>query len=496
MVSRADIQTMLGFQLQKKMLGCAEDTACMAEIGGALGADYILSGQVSEFGKRYRLALTLQDVKKGKVVSRLGIFCDRSEDALAVATQQAVSNIFRELEWGGELPPPPVLKPAASSAPAPSPSRLRVAGMVVGGIGIAGLVAGAVTQPCTPFICGTTACKTSCTGDLDCITSDYCVAPSCVPKKASGVSCASANDCTSGNCVDGVCCGATAASCKGCNACNVPGKLGTCWPVAAGSDPHDACTTASCQTTCDGAGACGTITLGLNVICASASCVNGAPDAFGRPTTTTASVARCGGYTQTCPGLTSGSSCGEYTCSGSYCATPCANNDGCISNTLCVAGACQYCATDADCGNSAPICSGGFCQCSAGDPGCTDSSCSGPEDCSSGGWGDTCPGPYGWCSCTPGVTKCNGRAPQCNFGSCGACGPLSSNMICLVGQLCTTADATGTCKAAPAFHCSTGSDCASGTCTGGFCTTLPAGKPCTRGADCTSGTCNASWLCN
>jgi len=141
-VSRADIQTMLGFQLQKKMLGCAEDTACMAEIGGALGADYILSGQVSEFGKRYRLALTLQDVKKGKVVSRLGIFCDRSEDALAVATQKAVSNIFRELEWGGELPPPPVLKPAASSAPAPSPSRLRVAGMVVGGIGIAGLVAG------------------------------------------------------------------------------------------------------------------------------------------------------------------------------------------------------------------------------------------------------------------------------------------------------------------------------------------------------------------
>ncbi len=123
-VSRADIQTMLGFQLQKKMLGCAEDTACMAEIGGALGADYILSGQVSEFGKRYRLALTLQDVKKGKVVSRLGAFCDRSEEALAVATQQAVTNIFRELEWGGELPPPPIGKPIASGAPAAArPSR-------------------------------------------------------------------------------------------------------------------------------------------------------------------------------------------------------------------------------------------------------------------------------------------------------------------------------------------------------------------------------------
>jgi hypothetical protein len=138
---------MLGFQKEKAMLGCAEDSACMAEIGGALGTDYVLVGQVASFGTRYRIALSLQDVKKAKVVSRQGSFCDKNEDALAAATQEAVSNIFREVESGGQLPPPivkpPGLGPAlAATPPAPPASPVRTAGWITGGAGLVALAAG------------------------------------------------------------------------------------------------------------------------------------------------------------------------------------------------------------------------------------------------------------------------------------------------------------------------------------------------------------------
>ena len=45
--------------------------------------------------------------------------------------------------------------------------------------------AGAMTN-CDPFLCGATACKTTCATSADCTTASYCAAPNCVAKKASG----------------------------------------------------------------------------------------------------------------------------------------------------------------------------------------------------------------------------------------------------------------------------------------------------------------------
>jgi TolB-like protein len=88
-VSQADIMTLLGFERQKRILGCSEDS-CLAELGGALGADYVLSGQVGEIGSRYHLSVQLLDARRGKVIARAARFSDRSGDALAEAAQQAV----------------------------------------------------------------------------------------------------------------------------------------------------------------------------------------------------------------------------------------------------------------------------------------------------------------------------------------------------------------------------------------------------------------------
>ena len=62
------------------------------------------------------------------------------------------------------------------------------------------------TADCAPYMCGASACKTSCTGDTDCVSGNYCSAGKCVTKKANGQACNGNNQCSSSNCVSGTCC--------------------------------------------------------------------------------------------------------------------------------------------------------------------------------------------------------------------------------------------------------------------------------------------------
>src|SRR5205823_6472869 len=109
------------------------------------------------------------------------------------------------------------------------------------------------TTTCNPYVCGATACLISCSGDVDCVSGDYCNASSqCVPKKADGVACGAANECANNSCADGVCCN---QACGGqCQACDVAGVVGQCVPVLGA--PHGlrgACASdgSSCGGSCD-----------------------------------------------------------------------------------------------------------------------------------------------------------------------------------------------------------------------------------------------------
>jgi hypothetical protein len=134
--------------------------------------------------------------------------------------------------------------------------------------------------PGVPHVCGCTpktkaACVATCDtmddgcgGTVDCNdgkkdgteTDVDCGGASC-PRCAQGWACTVESDCASGRCVDGVCC---ATTCSTCEACDLPGSVGTCQPVVAGT------TTAVCTAgkACDGAGHC---KLGVGKTCASSS---------------------------------------------------------------------------------------------------------------------------------------------------------------------------------------------------------------------------------
>ncbi|MGZ3416485.1 MAG: choice-of-anchor V domain-containing protein, partial [Polyangiales bacterium] len=120
------------------------------------------------------------------------------------------------------------------------------------------LASGSAGNPsCTPYLCaGSTSCPTTCSGDGNCISGDYCNGTTCTAKLAQGSVCTTSNQCSSSNCVDGYCCNTT---CNGaCDACSVAAGAsvnGTCKTVASGSTGSPSCSPYVCNgasTSCPG----------------------------------------------------------------------------------------------------------------------------------------------------------------------------------------------------------------------------------------------------
>ena len=91
-VGADEIRTMVGFEHEKELLGCTEGS-CIAEIGGALGAERLVLGSLSHFGDNYVLDLRLLDSRTAKVVAE-GSARFKEEGALPDAVAQSVAELF------------------------------------------------------------------------------------------------------------------------------------------------------------------------------------------------------------------------------------------------------------------------------------------------------------------------------------------------------------------------------------------------------------------
>jgi TolB-like protein len=98
------IRNMLAFEKQRQMLGCT-DSGCMAEIGGALGVDWLVSGSVTRLAaaagipETYSLELTLTNVRKA---SREGSVIEsaRTETELVQKTGRAAQRLVAKILAG------------------------------------------------------------------------------------------------------------------------------------------------------------------------------------------------------------------------------------------------------------------------------------------------------------------------------------------------------------------------------------------------------------
>ena len=106
-IGKSDIRSMLTMEEQRQRLSTCTDQSCLAEIGGALGARWVVVGNVSLFGKTYLLNLKLIDVAGASVASGVSRSIEGGEDKLLAELPGAAKEMFDAVagQLTGSKPP-------------------------------------------------------------------------------------------------------------------------------------------------------------------------------------------------------------------------------------------------------------------------------------------------------------------------------------------------------------------------------------------------------
>lgn len=321
-----------------------------------------------------------------------------------------------------------------------------------------GTCVASTTTTCSPYVCGATACLTSCAGDADCEGTSYCAGSQCVPKNPNGYTCNAANECSSGSCVDGVCCN---TACGGgatgdCQACNVAGSEGTCVPLAGGTVCRAATGVCDTQEVCDGSG----------VDCPADGVASAATVC--RPAADVCDVTEmCNGIAKTCPADGFSPAATQCRPQNGDCdvAELCSGNGpDCPADAVRSAGTvCRAAVGQCD---LAEVCDGTQKTCPANGYQPVNTPCGSTQSCSS--------------SVQTNQDRCNSTGTCVDFGTT-ACAPY----YCANNLACDT-------------NCSTHSECQPGYyCNAPQCVAKrPNGQVCASGPECQSGNCVDGVCCN
>lgn len=248
-----------------------------------------------------------------------------------------------------------------------------------------------------------------------------------------GAACTAASECTSGFCVDGYCCDRDCSG-EACAACNVPGNLGTCTPIANGSPPaatHPSCgpddkSTCARDGMCDGKGACRKWANGT--ICGTSACDSNsnmftpAHVCDGNGTCVPSQAITCAPYlckdAQSCFSsctMTTGQCSGTNSCDANGSCGPKVNGTGCSKGNECASGYCvDGVCCNSDCTGQCQACdlagSKGMCATvMSGQPHGSRPACGGTE-VSGNGCAGQCDGSS--------PAKCGHPTSQCRAQSC------------------------------------------------------------------------------
>jgi hypothetical protein len=115
--TKNEISSLLGFERQKALLGCSDDSAsCLAEMAGALGVDGLITGSLARFGSSYAINLKIVSAKNGTVLGAYATRLKGDEAMLDWLTETAK----RFASKNGQHPD--VVAKATEPAPKPEPA--------------------------------------------------------------------------------------------------------------------------------------------------------------------------------------------------------------------------------------------------------------------------------------------------------------------------------------------------------------------------------------
>ena len=129
-IGRTDISALMGLETKKEAVGCTEDTACVAQIAGALGVDLVATADVGRLGTTTIVTLKVIVVRTASALRRMRRTVKSNDELVGAADSMAaeIAEAVREVFGGSGTPPvpPPHVDspppPAAERAPEPPPS--------------------------------------------------------------------------------------------------------------------------------------------------------------------------------------------------------------------------------------------------------------------------------------------------------------------------------------------------------------------------------------
>jgi hypothetical protein len=144
-IGTEEVRALLGAQADRQRLGCqlgANDVACMAEIGGALGAEKLVLGSVGQLGDTYLLTVKLVDVRRAKVLSESSARVEtRHQGELIDVAGRLVGHLFAQGTLTGTTPVAEVEHQAApESHPRPLAIVLGSAAVVAAVVAVVGVI--------------------------------------------------------------------------------------------------------------------------------------------------------------------------------------------------------------------------------------------------------------------------------------------------------------------------------------------------------------------
>jgi hypothetical protein len=95
-VGASDMDAVLAADKQKQALGC-NDVSCMAEMGGALGVDLVMYGELGVLGSKYNVNVSAIRTVDATVAARASLLVDKTEDALADKVPSLVQNVVDDI---------------------------------------------------------------------------------------------------------------------------------------------------------------------------------------------------------------------------------------------------------------------------------------------------------------------------------------------------------------------------------------------------------------
>ena len=132
-IGRDDMQAMLEHIADRQLLEC-DDTKCLAQVGGALGVEQLLSGNLGMIGTTYLVNLKLIDIDNASVINRVSNEYVGDESGLIQHVRNSVYVLFDKKDMVKDVAAAPApKKPVAPQMMMedPGPSKKTGKGMKI-----------------------------------------------------------------------------------------------------------------------------------------------------------------------------------------------------------------------------------------------------------------------------------------------------------------------------------------------------------------------------